>query len=152
MLWKEFVYKIWVVLLLVMFVWIWIWIAGFQNQRTLFDVPYILLKCYYSFYLVIFLSSSENKEMIKTEKLVCIKKNSRSRTNVVREHYLRKDIPCKSALCSSCDIVPGMLILLVGCGGESWEIFALLDVSFPFYNQWSNFCFLWKIQLICFHF
>ena len=42
----------------------------------------------------------EDSMLIKTEKLVHIKKNSKNFINVVREHYLRDDIPCKSSSCS----------------------------------------------------
>lgn len=41
--------------------------------------------------------------LIKTEKMVHIKKNARSFINVVREHYLRDDIPCKSECCKTCE-------------------------------------------------
>ena len=50
--------------------------------------------------------------LIKTEKLVHIKKNSRSFINVVREHYLRDDIPCKSASCTKCEQPTGIFNFL----------------------------------------
>ena len=46
--------------------------------------------------------------MIKTERLVSLKRNARNKTNVVREHYIRKDIPCKSSLCDTCLNPKGM--------------------------------------------
>ena len=51
--------------------------------------------------------------LIKTEKLVHIKKNTRSFINVVREHYLRDDIPCKSASCTKCEQPSGIFHLLI---------------------------------------
>lgn len=53
------------------------------------------------------------KMLIKTEKLVHIKKNTRSFINVVREHYLRDDIPCKSASCTKCEQPSGIFHLLI---------------------------------------
>eukprot|EP00111_Clytia_hemisphaerica_P007210 TCONS_00020958-protein len=50
--------------------------------------------------------------LIKTEKLVHIKKNSRNFINVVREHYLRDDIPCKSSACYQNCVQPKGLPLL----------------------------------------
>ncbi|XP_066924360.1 DIS3-like exonuclease 1 [Clytia hemisphaerica] len=50
--------------------------------------------------------------LIKTEKLVHIKKNTRNFINVVREHYLRDDIPCKSHACYKNCVQPKGLPLL----------------------------------------
>lgn len=49
--------------------------------------------------------------MIKTEKLVSIKKSSKNLVTVVREHYLRNDIPCKSRRCKLCQQPTGMSML-----------------------------------------
>lgn len=57
---------------------------------------------HYMFYDLIFQTTRNISDAMleKTEKIVNIRKSSRSFVSVVREHYLRNDIPCKSLWCT----------------------------------------------------
>lgn len=41
--------------------------------------------------------------MIKTNKLLRLKTKNGRLLDVVREHYLRKDVPCHSEICPGCE-------------------------------------------------
>ena len=41
--------------------------------------------------------------MIKTNKLLRLKTKTGRLLDVVREHYLRKDVPCHSEVCAVCE-------------------------------------------------
>lgn len=41
--------------------------------------------------------------MIKTNKLLRLKTKNGRLLDVVREHYLRKDVPCHSEICTDCE-------------------------------------------------
>ena len=41
--------------------------------------------------------------MIKTNKLLRLKTKNGRLLDVVREHYLRRDVPCHSEICADCE-------------------------------------------------
>ena len=45
----------------------------------------------------------EHGNMIKTNKLLRLKTKTGRLLDVVREHYLRKDVPCHSEVCTVCE-------------------------------------------------
>jgi hypothetical protein len=47
--------------------------------------------------------------MIKTDRAFALKNSKGGVVQIVREHYLRDDIPCRSQLCNTCP--GGMLII-----------------------------------------
>ena len=52
--------------------------------------------------LLVFLDQ-EHGNMIKTNKLLRLKTKTGRLLDVVREHYLRKDVPCHSEVCAVCE-------------------------------------------------
>ena len=45
----------------------------------------------------------QDSKMIKTNKLLRLKTKNGRLLDVVREHYLRKDVPCHSEICTACE-------------------------------------------------
>lgn len=45
----------------------------------------------------------QDSKMIKTNKLLRLKTKNGRLLDVVREHYLRKDVPCHSEICPGCE-------------------------------------------------
>ena len=45
----------------------------------------------------------QDSKMIKTNKLLRLKTKNGRLLDVVREHYLRKDVPCHSEICTGCE-------------------------------------------------
>ena len=89
--------------------------------------------------------------MIKTNKLLRLKTKNGRLLDVVREHYLRKDVPCHSEICPGCvqgresneSLYHDYFSQSEGSVGENLQIICcLLEFSYSFVVQKnsSHFC------------
>lgn len=89
--------------------------------------------------------------MIKTNKLLRLKTKNGRLLDVVREHYLRKDVPCHSEICTDCEqgresngsLYHDYFSYSEGSVGESLQIiFRFLEFSYSLVVQTKCITFL----------